>query len=108
MSEPERKYDLAFYEVREDLGLTLGQIKELSDKLYFLNEDGGRMLPLEVENQLGCSVAIGFITEHIAEELDYLFDGVKDFVQSILEDTSLESEDCSYTFDGCNIYIAKP
>lgn len=105
---PERKYDLAFFEVRVDLGLTLGQIEELANRLDFYNEDGGRMLSTEIENPAGNSVAIGYMPEHIAAELNFRFDKPKKFIQKILGDMGLESKDNSYQFDGFSVYLSRP
>lgn len=66
--------------------------------------------PMEIENVLGESVAMGFISCWAAQQENYLYreeSGLGKFVSSILGDVNKESENCIYEYQGLKIWLSR-
>ena len=80
-------------------------IAEVRDMLDSMSRD--KILPLEIENPLGNSVAIGFITDHAAEELSYDYRGLAEYLGGILADVNNETEDWNYSYQDLRIFMGR-
>lgn len=99
------KYDAALIEKPGELGLTQTDIAMLLDKL-----NGDEVYPVEIENSVGESSAMGFITTTAAEKIDYMYDDHSAFgnhIAHILSDVNNESPDGAYKITGLDVLITK-
>ena len=66
--------------------------------------------PMEIENVLGESVAMGFISCWAAQQENYLDreeSGRGKFVASILGDVTTDPENCIYEYQGLKIWLSR-
>lgn len=92
-------YDVVLMERPHDDGLTKIEISELLEKT------NGSVIPLDIVGDY--SSAMGFITLDAADRLTYNFDAISEYVKSIINDMENESEDCTYKFDACTIWLTR-
>lgn len=95
-------FDIALIEKEVERGLSRTEIIDLTD--FFEYQE---MLPIEIEGDN--SSAMGFISRNYAEKIDYDYEksGLNQFIANILNDKSLESNDCTYNFVGGYIYLTR-
>lgn len=92
-------FDIVLVERPHDDGLTKIEIAELLEKT------SGSVIPLDIVGDY--SSAMGFITLDAADQLNYDFDKVSEYVNSIINDMEKESEDCVYKFDTLAIWLTR-
>lgn len=92
-------YDVVLMERPLDDGLTKNEIFELLEKT------DGSIIPLDIVGDY--SSAMGFITLDAADQLNYDFDAISEYVKTIINDMENESEDCTYKFDVCTIWLTR-
>ncbi len=105
------KCDAWLIERELDEALSKSEIEELVRVL----PEGETFIPIEIQGEYGS--AMGFITYHAADVIDFFYDGDSpfyQFVQAILDNKDLEREDKTYTFTGVkspavpfNIYLTR-
>lgn len=93
------KYDVVLMERPHDDGLTKTEIFNLLEKT------NGSVIPLDIVGDY--SSAMGFITLDAADQLNYDFDAISEYVKGIINDMENESDDCTYTFDVCTIWLTR-
>lgn len=96
-------YDVVLCERPIDVGLTLDDIKGMYPLLSSWDA-----FPVEFEAKKQECYAIGFITPDAAEELDYVYDELGDFVAKILDDMNNEKGSHEYFFnDEICVYLSR-
>lgn len=98
------KFDVVLQQIPLSDGLTASDINNLLSKIN--TEDYKDVLPLDFSTE--GAAAVGFIRIDAAESLDFDYHraGLEPFIRNILSDTSLESPDNKYEFNGLNIYMS--
>lgn len=98
-------FDVALIEKPGCEGLTRTEVTCLYDMLSH-----PETFPVEIGDVNGNSSAMGFITPHAAEELQYEYGQDSElgkFISSILDDMNKESEDGTYVFKDLRIHMSR-
>lgn len=95
-------YDVVLLEKPDDEGLTKKDVLALYDLLK--SETG---VPVEIDNPLGTSTAMGFIAMEAGEKLNWNYDSLNMFVGRILSDMNLEREDHTYRHQDLVIWLTR-
>lgn len=95
-------YDIVLLEKSVDEGINK---KEVTKVMKLVN--GYDVLPFEVQNPNGSSVATGFVSYHCAEKYDFNLDAITRNLESVLENMNLESPTSVYRIDDTNIYMGR-
>lgn len=79
----------------------------LKDSYIALMEmvNGDRMIPIEFEAKHAECSAMGFISEEAADQLEFDFDGLRNYLGGIMDDLNLENSEYTYQFEGLSIYM---
>lgn len=79
----------------------------LKDSYIALMEmvNGDRMIPIEFEAKHAECSAMGFISEEAADQLEFDFDGLRDYLGRIMDDMNLENSEYTYEYEGLSIYM---
>lgn len=96
-------FEIALIEKPEYEGLTKAEVIDLHDMLSM-----PEAFPVEIGDINGNSYAMGFITPHAAEELQYEYgqdSELGQFISLILDDMNKESEDGTYIFNNLRIWM---
>lgn len=96
-------YDIVLLEKPGELGLTKNNVLSLYRLLKLNNA-----FPMEIGDVNGNSSAMGFITYAAAETLQYEYtqdSGLGQFISSILDDVTKETEDGVYEYQGLKIWL---
>lgn len=96
-------FEIVLIEKPEDEGLLKSEVMDLYDML-----SQSEAFPVEIGDINGNSCAMGFITPHAAEELQYEYgqdSELGQFISLILDDMNKESEDGTYIFNDLRIWM---
>ena len=99
-------YDIVLKEKPVPRGLTRSEFTCMLGLL----PDFAEAYPVEFDNTGSESSAMGFIAVEAAEKLNYMTgqsSPIAEYVGDILADTSLESENGEYEFQGLKIYLTR-
>lgn len=95
-------HDIALIEKPLDTGIWKSEVMDLIESMRSDN-----VLPLEVENPAGNSLAIGFITYQAADELNFFYTGIKQEIGMILADMQKENDLGIYKIRGFDVYLSR-
>ena len=98
-------FEIALIEKPGCEGLSKSEVMDLHDML-----SRPEAFPIEISDVNGNSSAMGFITPQAAEELQYEYDQNSElgqFIASILDDMSKESENGEYAFKDLRIWMSR-
>lgn len=101
------KYDVALLEKHSEDGLTRTEIEMLLDKLDTKSNQFS-VYPMEIENSVGESSAMGFITAESAEKICFMYDNYSELgykIRSILGDMNNERPDKTYQSGDITVFL---
>ena len=96
----EKTFDVALREVPVNKGLDQEDVAGLYDKLK-----SGIGIPLMLDNPLGNTCAMGFITPEAGAELEWSYKGLAKRVGGILADEGKERDGHTYRYKGLKIWL---
>ena len=95
-------YDIVLLEKCIETGL------RESDAVRMLSlVNGNEIIPIEIEAHKHESSAMGFISFHAAEAMDFDYSSLEEFITAILDDMELENEDGIYHFNDFSILLTR-